>query len=187
MSLPLGALFLGCLYSELDQLHYNELAGSPCHIVDSGVSIVMLQAFAWERLGNYLKVGKSISDIHDIKKVISIGVVDSEERFFRFKHGIPLLMKWMALKVWALLAIDSLDIASNLIWRPYAYHANGFFPPSPFLYARPNSQMFILGDGSKVLNFLLITSQSSLPCLNSSDFSLVKYNPYRVSHQFGLD
>ena len=66
MSLPLGALFLGCLYSELDQLHYNELAGSPYHIVDSGVSIVMLQAFAWERLRNYLKVGKSVSDIHDI-------------------------------------------------------------------------------------------------------------------------
>ena len=93
----------------------------------------------------------------------------------------------MALKVWALLAIDSLDIASNLIWRPYSYHANGFFSPSPFLYARPNSQMFILGDGSKVLNFLLITSPSSLPCLKSSGFSLVKYNPYRVSRQFGLD
>ena len=29
MSLPLGALFLGCLYLELDQLHYNELVGSP--------------------------------------------------------------------------------------------------------------------------------------------------------------
>ena len=153
MSLPLGALFLGYLYSELDQLHYNELAGSPYHIVDSGVSIVMLQAFAWERLRNYLKVGKSVSDIHNTKRVISIRVVYSEERFFRFEHGIPLLMKRMALKVWALLAIDSLDIASNLIWRPYAYHANGFFSPSPFLYARPDSQMFILADGSKVLNF----------------------------------
>ena len=85
-------MFLGYLYSELDQLHYNELAGSLYHIVDSGVSIVMLQAFAWESLRNYLKVGKSVSDIHDTKKVISIRVVDSEERFFRFEHGIPLLM-----------------------------------------------------------------------------------------------
>ena len=51
----------------------------------------------------------------------------------------------------------------------------------------PDSQMFNLGDGSKVLNFLLITSPLSIPCLNSLGFSLVKYNPYRVSYQFGLD
>jgi len=47
--------------------------------------------------------------------------------------------------------------------------------------------MFNLGDGSKVLNFLLITSPLSLPCLSISGFSLVKYNPHRVSHQFELD
>nr|POF22770.1 hypothetical protein CFP56_09747 [Quercus suber] len=119
MPLSLGALFLGCLYSKLDQLHYNELAGSPYHIVNSEVSIVMLQAFAWERSRNYINVGKSVSGICDTKRVISLGIVD--------------------------------------------------------------------GDDNKVLNFLLITSPSSLPCLNSSGFSLVKYNPHRVSHQFGLD
>ena len=97
MSLLLGALILGCLYSELDQIHYNELAGSSYHIVDSGVSIVMLQAFAWEHSRNYLKVGKSVSDIRDTKRVI--GVLDGEERFFGFEHGLPLLMKWMALRV----------------------------------------------------------------------------------------
>ena len=88
-------------------------------------------------------------------------------------------MKWMALKVWG--AIDSLDTTSNFIWRPYAYHADEFFSPSPFPYARPDSQMFNLRDGSKVLNFLLITSPSSLPCLNRSGFSLMKYNPHIVS------
>jgi len=187
MSLPLGALFLGCLYLELDQLHYNELAGSLYHIVDSEVSIVKLQAFAWERSRNYVNVGKSVSDIHDTKRVILLGIVDGEERFFGFEHGLPLLMKWMALEVWGLSAIDSLDTVSDFIWRPYAYHADGFFSPSPFPCARPDSQMFNLGDGSKVMNFLLITSPSSLPCLNSSGFSLVKYNPHRVSCQFGLD
>ena len=115
MSLSLGALFLGCLYSKLDQLHYNELASSLYHIVDSGVSIVMLQAFAWEHSRNYVNIGKSVSDIHDTKRVISLGIVDGEDRFFRFKHGLPLLMKWMALKVWGLLAIDSLDIAYDFI------------------------------------------------------------------------
>ena len=99
MSLPSGALFLGCLYLELDQLHYNELVGSLYHIVDTGVSIVMLQAFVWERSRRYLNVGKSVSEIHDTKRVISIGIIDGKERFLGFEHGLPLLMKWMALKV----------------------------------------------------------------------------------------
>ena len=47
--------------------------------------------------------------------------------------------------------------------------------------------MFNLRDGNKVLNFLLSTSPLSIPCLNSWGFSLVKYNPHRVSRQFGLD
>ena len=106
---------------------------------------------------------------------------------FGFEHGLPLLMKLMALKVWGLLVIGSLDTASVFIWRPYAYHVDGFFSPSLFLCARPDSQMFSLGDGNKVLNFLLITSPSLIPCLNSSGFSLVKYNPHRVSRQFGLN
>ena len=119
--------------------------------------------------------------------MISLGIVDGEERFFGFEHDLPLLMKWMSLKVWGLPAIDSLDTTSDFIWRPYAYHADGFFSPSLFPYTRPDSQMFNLGDGNKVLNFLLITSPLLLPCLNSSGFSLVKYNPHRVSRQFGLD
>ena len=119
--------------------------------------------------------------------MISLGIVDSEEKFFGFEHGLPLLMKWMALKVWGLPTIDSLDITFDFIWRPYAYHADGFFSPSPFPCTRPDSQMFSLRDGSKVLNFLLITSLSSLPYLNSLGFSVVKYNPHRVSRQFGLE
>ena len=47
--------------------------------------------------------------------------------------------------------------------------------------------MFNLGDGNKVLNFLLITSLVLIPCLNSSGFSLVKYNPHSMSRQFRLD
>lgn len=96
-------------------------------------------------------------------------------------------MKWMALKVWGLPMIDSLDIASDFIWMPYAFIAYGFFCSSPFPCTRPGSQMFNLGEDSKVLNFLLITSPSLIPCLNSLGFSLVRYNPHRVSRQFGLD
>ena len=79
------------------------------------------------------------------------------------------------------------DWFADFIWRAYAYHAYSFFSPSPFPCARLDSQMFSLGDGSKVLNFLHITSPSLTPCLNSLGFSLVKYNSHRVSRQFRLD
>ena len=139
MSLPSGALFLGCLYLELDQLHYNELVGSLYHIVDTGVSIVMLQVFVWEHSRRYLNVGKRVSEIRDTKRVILIGIIDGEERFLGFEYGLPLLMKWMALKVRGLPLICSLDIASDFIWKPYTNHAKGFFPPSPFPCAGSDS------------------------------------------------
>ncbi|XP_065619786.1 uncharacterized protein LOC136063385 [Quercus suber] len=187
MSLPLGTLFLGCLYLELDQLHYDELASSPYHIVDSGVNIVMLQAFAWERSRSYINIGKSIGEICRTKRVILIDNPDGEDWFFGFKHSLPLLMKWMTLKVRSFPVISSLDTISDFIWMPYAYIADGFFCSSPFPCTRPGSQMFNLGEDNKVLNFLLITSPSLIPCLNSLGFSLVIYNPHRVSRQFGLD
>lgn len=59
--------------------------------------------------------------------MILIEIFDGEERFLGFEHGLPLLIKWLALKVWGLPSICSLDTAYDFIWRPYAYHAEGFF------------------------------------------------------------
>lgn len=42
------------------------------------------------------------------------GNPDGEDRFLGFEHGLPSLMKWMALKVWSLPAIGSLDTAADL-------------------------------------------------------------------------
>ena len=41
-SLPLGTLCLGALYSELDRLHSHELEGSPYHIIESSMIVVLL-------------------------------------------------------------------------------------------------------------------------------------------------
>ena len=59
----------------------------------------MLQVFVWEHSKRYLNVGKSVSEICVSKRVISIGIIDGEERFLGSEHGLPLLMKWMALNV----------------------------------------------------------------------------------------
>lgn len=119
--------------------------------------------------------------------MILTGNPNGEDRFLGFEHDLPLLMKWMALKVCSLPAIGSLDTIANFIWILYAYNDDSFFSPSPFPCARPDSQMFNIGEDSKVLNFLLVTSPSLIPCLNCLRFSLVRYNPHRVSRWFGLD
>nr|POE66931.1 hypothetical protein CFP56_49511 [Quercus suber] len=124
---------------------------------------------------------ESISEIGKTKRVILTGNLDGEDRFLGFEHDLPLLMKWMALKVCSLPAIGSLDTVADFIWIPYAYNDEGFFSPSPFPCARPDSQMLNTGEDSKILNFLLITSPSLIPCLNSLGFSLLRYNLHRVS------
>ena len=44
-SLPLGTLCLGTLYSELDKLRNDELDGSPYHIIEFSINVVLLQTF----------------------------------------------------------------------------------------------------------------------------------------------
>ena len=56
-SLPLGTLCLGTLYSELDKLRSDELEGSPYHIIESSINVVLLQTFMWEHSKDYADVG----------------------------------------------------------------------------------------------------------------------------------
>ena len=44
-SLPLGTLCLGTLYSELDKLRNDELDGSPYHIIEFSINVVLLLTF----------------------------------------------------------------------------------------------------------------------------------------------
>ena len=125
-SLPLGTLCLGTLYSELDRLRSDELEGSPYHIIESSINVVLLQTFMWEHLKDYVDVGKDISDVKASNWVIGPTGPDGELQFLGFKNGLPLLMKWMGLKVWNLPSITLLDDGCHFAWKPYSYVAAGF-------------------------------------------------------------
>nr|POF26998.1 hypothetical protein CFP56_40364 [Quercus suber] len=88
---------------------------------------------------------------------------NGELQFLGFKDGLPLLMKWMGLKVWNLLSITLLDDGAHFAWKPYSYVAAGFCYPNPFPNARPESPEFRLNDHEKIPNFLLITPSSHIP------------------------
>lgn len=63
VSLPLGTLCLGTLYSKLDKLRNDELEGSLYHIIESSINVVLLQTFIWEHLKDYIDVGKDVGDV----------------------------------------------------------------------------------------------------------------------------
>ena len=60
MSLPLSTFCLGTLYSKLDRLRSDELEGSPYHIIESSINVVLLQTFIWEHSKDYVDVGKML-------------------------------------------------------------------------------------------------------------------------------
>ncbi|KAK7855529.1 hypothetical protein CFP56_027326 [Quercus suber] len=99
VSLPLGTLCLGTLYSELDRLHSDELEGSPYHIIESSVNVVLLQTFIWEHSKDYINVGKDVGDVKMANWVVRAVGPNGELQFLSFEDGLPLLMKWMGLKV----------------------------------------------------------------------------------------
>ena len=112
---------------------------------------------------------------------------NGELQFLGFEDGLPLLMKWMGLKVWNLPLITLLDDRAHFAWKPYSYVAAGFCCPNPFPNARPGSQEFRLNNHEKIPNFLLITSSSFIPYLRDDGFGLTQYNSHRVLRQFGFD
>ena len=112
---------------------------------------------------------------------------NGELQFLGFEDGLPLLMKWMGLKMWNLPSITLLDDGTHFAWKPYSYVAAGFRCLNPFPNARPRSQEFGLNDHEKIPNFLLITSPSFIPYLRDDGFGLTQYNLHRVLRQFGFD
>ena len=146
MSLPLGALCLGTLYFELDRLHNDELEGSPYHIMESSVNVVLLQTFIWEHSKDYIDASNDVVDVKMANWVIKAVGPNGELQFLGFEDGLPLLMQWMGLKVWNPPSITLLDDGAHFAWKPYSYVTTGFCYPNPFPNARPGSQEFGLND-----------------------------------------
>ena len=159
----------------------------PYHIIESSINVVLLQTFIWEHSKDYIDVGKDVGDVKVTNWVVGVASPNGELQFLGFEDGLPLLMKWMGLKVWNLPSITLLDDGTHFSWKPYSYVAVGFRCLNPFPNARPKSQEFGLNNHKKIPNFLLITSPSFIPCLSGSRFGLTQYNLHKVLRQFGFD
>ena len=163
---------LGTLYFQRVRLRSDELEGSPYHIIESSINVVLLQTFIWEHSKDYVDVGKDVGDVKATNWMVGVVGLDGELQFLGFEDGLPLLMKWMGLKVWNLPSITLLDDGAYFAWKPYSYVAAWFCCLNPFPNARPESQEFGLNDHEKIPNFLLITSPSYIPYPSGAGFEL---------------
>ena len=122
-----------------------------------------MQTFIWEHSKDSVDVGKDVGDVKATNWVVRAAGLNGKLQFLGFENGLPLLMKWMGLKVWNLPSITLLNDGAHFAWKPYSYVAAGFCCPNPFPNARLGSLEFRLNDHEKIPNFLLITSPSYIP------------------------
>lgn len=92
VSLPLGTLCLGTLYSELDRLRSDELERYLYHIVEYCVNVVLLQAFMWEHLEDYINVGKDVGVVKMSNWAVQAAGPNGEFQFFGFDRGFNSLV-----------------------------------------------------------------------------------------------
>nr|POE50280.1 hypothetical protein CFP56_48622 [Quercus suber] len=50
----------------------DELEGSPYHIIESSINVVLLQTFIWEHLKDYIDVGKDVGDVKATNWVVEV-------------------------------------------------------------------------------------------------------------------
>ena len=62
-----------------------------------------------EHSKDYTEVSKDVGDVKTSNWVIGPTGLDGELQFLGFEDGLPLLRKWMGLKVWNLPSITLLD------------------------------------------------------------------------------
>uniref|UniRef100_A0A2N9I300 Aminotransferase-like plant mobile domain-containing protein n=1 Tax=Fagus sylvatica TaxID=28930 RepID=A0A2N9I300_FAGSY len=120
---PLAPLLLGQLYTQLDLLHAEELAGASCHIVSTAFNSSVVHTFVWEHALEYIRKGKKPYEIR--KKFASMpeGVVTNVGDF---QGDVPAVFRWVGNKFYDHSLIPSLDSEGKVCWRPYGITHRGF-------------------------------------------------------------
>uniref|UniRef100_A0A2N9GIL9 Aminotransferase-like plant mobile domain-containing protein n=1 Tax=Fagus sylvatica TaxID=28930 RepID=A0A2N9GIL9_FAGSY len=164
---PLAPLLLGQLYTQLDLLHAEELAGASCHIVSTAFNSSVVHTFVWEHALEYIRKGKKPYEIR--KKFASMpeGVVTNVGDF---QGDVPAVFRWVGNKFYDHSLIPSLDSEGKVCWRPYGITHRGFVYESVMSGFRD----------VEAQDYTLIAGDLTRP-----QFTI--YSAHRVRRQFGFD
>ena len=179
-------MFLGHLYSQLDLLHDYEVERDSCHILVVAFNTTVLQTFLWEYSVNYIFAAKD-------KVVVWGKFSDLSQRFLDhfpdFWDNLPLVYRWVGLKIWDHDFVASLDFEENVLLRPYEEDYPGFTWISVLSrFDQPTSLIYELRpEDHRSLTYLSTVNPGWLPILSATSVEFIPYCPQRVKRQFVLD
>ncbi len=120
---PLAAMFLGHLYLQLDSICLDEVCSGSCQFITACFNSSALQTFLWEHSLNYLEVGNDNNQIREKFRNMPRHILS---RSPDLKVNLPLVYRWVGLRVKDLDLVPSLDFKECIAWRPYSYCYVGF-------------------------------------------------------------
>uniref|UniRef100_A0A2N9H6U5 Aminotransferase-like plant mobile domain-containing protein n=1 Tax=Fagus sylvatica TaxID=28930 RepID=A0A2N9H6U5_FAGSY len=150
------AAFCG-LYTQLDLLHAEELAGASCHIVTTALNSSIVHTFLWEHALEYIRKGRKPYEARNKFASIPEAVI---AHVGDFQGDVPAVYRWVGSKFYDHSLIPSLDSGNKVCWRPYGVTHRGFSYESVM---------------------------SGLPVLSSGRLQFTVYSAHRVRRQFGFD
>ena len=183
---PLAPMFLGHVYSQLDQLHGDKAEGDSCYAITSSLHCAILQVLMWDRSSVTLARCRNLKFVKD-KFQGSPDMVKSLCGSSTDSHLI--IFRWLSLKGGSLNLVELFDQAGHLHWRsPWKFGPNFLCDAvlSPFLTSIGNTFDLRRGDEGN-LAYLACISPSWLPVPSSSGPKYTYYSAYRVLWQFGFD
>jgi hypothetical protein len=183
---PLAPLLLGQLYTQLDLLHAEELAGASCHIVTAAFNSSIVHTFIWEHALEYIRKGRKPYEARKKFGSMPEGVVVNVGDF---QGDVPAVFRWVGSKFYDHSLMPSLDSESKVCWRPYGITHRGFVYESvmsEFRNVEAQDYTLIAGDVGS-LTYLSATNAGWLPVLSSDGPQFTTYSAHRVRRQFGFD
>uniref|UniRef100_A0A2N9FAE9 Aminotransferase-like plant mobile domain-containing protein n=1 Tax=Fagus sylvatica TaxID=28930 RepID=A0A2N9FAE9_FAGSY len=183
---PRAPLLLGQLYTQLDLLHAEELAGASCHIVTAAFNLSIVHTFIWEHALEYIRKGRKPYEARKKFGSMPEGVVVNVGDF---QGDVPAVFRWVGSKFYDHSLIPSLDSESKVCWRPYGVSHRGFMYESVmsgFSNIEAQDYSLIAGDTAS-LAYLSATNAGWLPVLTSDGLRFTVYSAHRVRRQFGFD
>uniref|UniRef100_A0A2N9HAT9 Aminotransferase-like plant mobile domain-containing protein n=1 Tax=Fagus sylvatica TaxID=28930 RepID=A0A2N9HAT9_FAGSY len=163
---PLAPLLLGQIYTQLDLLHAEELAGASCHIVSTAFNSSIVHTFLWEHALEYIKKGRKPYEGRNKFASMPDGIVANVGDF---QGDVPAVYRWVGSKFYDHSLIPSLDNESKVCWRPYGVSHRGFMYESVmsgFSNIEAQDYSVVAGDTAS-LTYLSATNAGWLPVLSS--------------------
>ena len=177
---------VGTIYTQLDLLHAEGLAGASCHIVTTALNSSVVHTFLWEHALEYIRNGRKPYEVRhkfaSTPEEIAANVGD-------FQGDVPAVYRWVGNKFYDHSLIPSLDSESKVCWRPYEVTHRGFSYESVmsgFRNVEAQDYTLIAGDMGS-LTYLSATNAGWLPVLSFGGFQFPVYSAHRVRRQFGFD